>query len=57
MTMFVCHFGDLDLLVEKEGTTEEADIDFEIGGCILVLGVQENFKQSLSAFFFRDKKE
>ena len=28
--MFVCHFVDPDLGVEKEGTTE-GDIDFELG--------------------------
>ena len=40
--MFVCHFVDPDLVVEKEGAAEEGDIDFEIVGwgtsCILVLG-------------------
>ena len=57
--MFLCHFVDPDLAFEKEGTAEE-NIDSEIGGwgtcCTFVLGVQEDFKQSLSAFFFVTKK-
>ena len=32
MTMFVFHFVDPDLGVEKEGETQEEDINFEIGG-------------------------
>ena len=32
MTMFVCHFVDLDQGVEKEGTTEEVNTGFKIGG-------------------------
>ena len=52
--MFICHFVDPDLGLKKKGTTESEDIYFEIVGCstccILVLGVEENFSQSLSAF-------
>ena len=59
--MFVWHFVDPDLGVEKEGTTEKDDIDFGMersDTCyLLVLAGQENFKQRLSrfSFFFRTK--
>ena len=47
--MFVCHFVDTDLGVEKDEPTEYRNIDFGVWGtcCTLTLGVQENFKQSL----------
>ena len=57
--MFVCHFVDPGLGVEKEGKQNEEGIDFETGGwgtcSTLVLGFDETFKHSLSAsllFFY-----
>ena len=54
--MFVCHFVDPKLVIEKDGGKEEGDIDLEIGGpgtcCTLVLKVQEDLKQGLTSFSF-----
>ena len=53
--MFVCHFADPELRDKKEGTKESEHIYFETVDCstccTLLFGVEENFTQSLSAFF------
>ena len=58
-SMFVYHFVDPDQRVETifrmEGTVENEGIYFETGcrhHCTLVLTFEENFMQSLSAFFY-----
>ena len=59
-TMSIYHFVDPDLGVEivfeEKGATEKAGVAFEIGDWAtcrtLVLGVEENFMQSLFLFFF-----
>ena len=65
VSMLDYHFIDPDLRVEiffgKDGAPENGSFDFEIGDrhfCSLVLEVEENFMQSLSAFllFFGGKK-
>ena len=64
-SMFVYHFVDPDLRVEtffkKDEAAENGGIDFKRGYrhlCTLILKVEENFMQSLSALllFFGDKK-
>ena len=47
MTMFVSHFVDLDLWVEKEEMTEKGDIYFGKGG-------SGKFQAESVCFFFRE---
>ena len=58
--MFVYHFVDSDLrveiLLEKDRALENGDVNWQL--CTVVLEVEENFMQNLSAFllFLGDKK-
>ena len=58
--MFVYHFVDSDLrveiLFEKDRASENGDVNWQL--CTVVLEVEENFMENLSAFllFLGDKK-
>ena len=58
---FVYHFVDselrVEILFEKDGASENGGVDWQL--CTVVLEVEENFMQNLSAFllFFGDKNK